>query len=408
MAKSKKKTVQLNMQPIVEEEENNDDELDDLPLEAQDVIKALAELDGASDAKFKVWRIEPVPEGKVKGFCGTLNGSQFTMENVQKKYGKGTYRIIAHRSDGQYIKGGSKVLDIASDPPELTPAPQEIKSDKSEVIAMIESMNRREQSAAERNRELLLAAIPTIPAILAALFGNRSQSDPLQMIAALKTLAPQQPDMSGLVGKLIEIAAGKSDGGAETNWMDLVKEAIAQVGPMLGGKLLQPTAAPLIQSQQVPQAQITAQPPQPENPMLALIAWLKRTLSMLLDKAQRMKDPSLYADVVLDDVPDGVEVSQFVQYLNAENWWDTLVKFDLRVAPYRVWFSQFREDLLAAYEESQREFDEVDPNLGVKQVKEDEHPFATATIHEFKPGVTAAPENFFSELPPEFEPPSAS
>jgi hypothetical protein len=387
---------------------------EDLTGEERDALIALTDIEGGSEARWQVYRIPPLFDGKTEGFQDELTSSELSMVELQRRFGRGHYKIKGMKSNGDYLK--QVRVKIGADARGASSQKEVVVQNSSgDAVAILERINEREEKAAERRRELMLAAIPAAIAALPAIFqamGGRRES-PLEMMAALKTLQPNQPDMSGLIGKLIEVAAGKSDGGgsSETNWMDLVKEGMAQLGPVLGAKLAGiPTMPPVIPSQAVarPQLQsptVQAQPAQPaqEDAMLKLLNWSRATLAMLTDKAAKMKDPSLYADVVMDDIPEGVDLAQFVQYLNAPNWWEWLQNFYPAVTPYKEWFAQFREDLLGAWEESQRDIAPESFN--------DEAKKHTATVHEFKPGTTAPAGEYFSEsveFPPDFEPPNAS
>ena len=95
--------------------------------------------------------------------------------------------------------------------------------------------------------------------------------------------------------------------------------------------------------------------------MLKLLNWARGAMAMLCEKASQNKDTGLYADVVLDSVPQGVNVADFVQYLQREDWFEMLKQFHPNVAHYQGWFAQFREDLLSAYEEMQRPIDGTEP-----------------------------------------------
>jgi hypothetical protein len=363
-----------------------DDNLNDLSSEERDALKAVLELEGAQDARWKVFRMAPVVQGKAVGYCETFASSELSMEEIRNRFGRGKYRVHGTRSNGEFLK--QVTFDIATDAPIQPTAPAQ--SGNSDAVALIERMNEREEKASERRRDLMNLAIPAaiaaLPAIFQTMFGRRD--NPIEMIAALKTLSPPQPDMLGLVGKLIEVAADKGGGGhSETNWIDLAKEALGQLSPLLQAKFggidaNTPTTPPaLLQSRAIASnirssAQLQASEPV-EDSMLKLISWVRGVLVFLVVKAQKNSDPALYADYVLDNVPNGVDIVQFAKYLNEPNWWDVLQQFHPGVAPYQGWFHQFRDELIAAYEEAiGGEIGTDAPQIDTTQAPSDETPGA--------------------------------
>jgi hypothetical protein len=85
--------------------------------------------------------------------------------------------------------------------------------------------------------------------------------------------------------------------------------------------------------------------------MLAMLAWLRATLQQLAFQAAKNGNPELYAEVVLDNVPPGVNVAEFKSHLLRDDWWSVLTQFCPEVAPYKGWMTQFRQYTLEMIEE---------------------------------------------------------
>jgi hypothetical protein len=368
---AKKKQTEQD-QRVIELHPGLPDDPDDeeFTQEEKDVLAALAELEGGADAKWQVTRLAPTtdPVNKPIGYCDDLASSELSLKEVQRRFGRGKYRIRGFRSGGGFL--ASKTVTIATDPPKEIVAQS---SQTGDVLTMLEHMNEREEKRAERRRELMMltvpAAIAALPGIFSALFGNRQATDPVQLLSGLKNLmpaAPAAPDHSEFVFKMFDRLADIKDPGAKDEGIfGIVKEAIRELAPLAVEKLRAPSAQSGPTVPQLTQQSEGHPSSTGDNSMLALLSWAKQTLQMLSVDAARNTDPSLCADWVLAHLPAGVDITQFVKYLHAENWWTTLQQFYPGVTPYQGWFHQFRDDLLSAYEEMQRDFQEVDPSTRV-------------------------------------------
>lgn len=78
-----------------------------------------------------------------------------------------------------------------------------------------------------------------------------------------------------------------------------------------------------------------------------MLAWLKRQLEALTYQASMNKDPGLYAEVMLDNLPAGADIKQLNDYLSRDDWWSLLTGFSPGVQPYPQWFAECRTELLA-------------------------------------------------------------
>lgn len=85
--------------------------------------------------------------------------------------------------------------------------------------------------------------------------------------------------------------------------------------------------------------------------MLALLGWLKEQLAGLAHQASLNKDPALYAEVVLDNLPPGVDPKMLLNFLGANDWWAKLTQFFPGVQPYPQWFADCRKELVNGLQE---------------------------------------------------------
>lgn len=85
--------------------------------------------------------------------------------------------------------------------------------------------------------------------------------------------------------------------------------------------------------------------------LVSLLPWLNATLQSLIHQAARNKDPELYAEVTLDNVPDGVNPKDLIPFLERADWWAQLQGFAPAVSPYPAWFADYRTALLSMLKE---------------------------------------------------------
>jgi hypothetical protein len=79
---------------------------------------------------------------------------------------------------------------------------------------------------------------------------------------------------------------------------------------------------------------------------VALIPYMRKQLELLVLKAHRNSDPSLYAELMLDNLPEGVQPQTILDFLQRDDWWHMLNQFDERVQPYGGWFENLRTELI--------------------------------------------------------------
>jgi hypothetical protein len=194
--------------------------------------------------------------------------------------------------------------------------------------------------------------------------------------------------------------------GGETGWADVLKEIVRSVGPAVGpvvqglatmaqarqrqmppqvqlpAPLVQPAGPPDLYGGMSPPAAESSAPPAPIDSnvipfpqnedsqsaapqgqgddvnlvqMIKLTPWLKGQISDLLVRAARGSNPSLYAEVVLDSIPENINGDVLLEFLKRPDWLQMLTTFDSRVAQHAAWFSELRGDIIKTGEEIKAE-----------------------------------------------------
>lgn len=254
----------------------------------------------------------------------------------------------------------------------------------------------------------LLGRGPDIGALIAASKGP-SLAETLTVLRELNPPAPVATGPSSidtalkLFDKFTDLAP---KAGGETGWADVLKEIVRSVGPTVA-PIVQGLASMAQQRQaaRAPQGQLPAPSVMPAGPpdlyggmsppgeplsapsapidsnaipypqsnggegevnshpegdvnvlqMVKMAPWLKSQVTDLLTRAARGSNPSLYAEVVLDSIPENINGDVLLEFLKRPDWFQTLAQFDSRVAQYQGWFTQLREDIIKTGEEIKAE-----------------------------------------------------
>lgn len=405
----------------VEAEERR--EAEERSIESVDVLQGLREMQSGDPIRWHISRVGDMDPAR-NGHLAVWTTAQLTQDAVRDVFGGGTYRVRGHFSNGQYA--AQRTITVAADAPRRSmgagfPGVSGMSSgaatggnfNLSEFMATQEARDaqrrreqderdQREEKRRERERadrkDLMIAALPTVGSVLAALLGRNQGPDlaglivalkgptmpeMMQGLASLKALVPEQTtDPLDKAFKIMELLQDRSGGGGETNWTDVFKELVKSGGPVLGaiaGRALEAgtpaggmpgNAPPGMTARVLPNA-----PPRPlpntvpgnaaaqplgENDvnvaqMLKLQGWLRQMLGVLITKAGRGADPGLYGDYLIDNIPDDLDPAIVVEALSRPDWFAILSQFDGRVAPHVTWFDQLRAHVLRTFESMRQE-----------------------------------------------------
>lgn len=346
------------------------EELDE--QEDGELIRVMEEIRASGAVRLIVMRT--LPDTK-KGYVGELTPAEFTYETVRKRWGAGRYRIRCMGPRGMVPGGGT--IDIAEQA-EAAPGTQPAGDLLSVLRAEREAERDRERAEKNEREERFLKwgaiLVPVLTPAISGLFGAKKEgiTELVTALASMKQLQGGDESKVDQFIKMFELAqsvGGK--GGGETNWLDIVKEGISGARPLIenlatralsspspdgaprGGFGLSPAlTSPLTTPPALPSSSATPTPDpstsgsNQDNPMLALLPWLKNQLEFLIVQAARDRDPALYAELMVDNLPDAVKPENLVQLVSQDNWWTVLQNFNPQVKPYQGWFTGFRQELL--------------------------------------------------------------
>lgn len=74
---------------------------------------------------------------------------------------------------------------------------------------------------------------------------------------------------------------------------------------------------------------------------------LAQQLPVLLRGAQGDSDPGVYAQLILDQVPE-LYLRPMIEYLKKPDWFDLLARADGRVVPFKQWFQALGSEIVQA------------------------------------------------------------
>lgn len=333
--------------------------------EGGDFMGVLADLAGGAEVRCEIRRTSP---SDFAGYCCTYALSEMSLDRLQSEWGGGKFSVRLRAADGSFkgstniqIAGRAKNRDDA--PPVVSAAPAAPAIDLSGIVTAINAANQGQVTMLTELVKGLIArpepkvekgpdVLEVVTALAPILKPDKSGGDPGDAIKLL---------MQGIeLGK--DLAGGGGGGDDFTNLalkgMDMVKSvaanqprqvarpvqrrapprpALAAPGSPAPGTVVAEEAAPAVEAIK-----------QDAPPMLKLLGWIKQQAALLVHQAKRKKSPELYAELFLDNVPDGVSLETIYEQMAADDAVDKLAEItgNAEVLQHRAWFEEFRQEVL--------------------------------------------------------------
>lgn len=334
-----------------------------------DLQLALAEI-GESEGRVQCIRTAPKDEA---GIAGTYSAQEFSIERLRDEWGGGTYQLYFRMPNGT-LKTKRTVQIIAKKTPAAPP------DRTAEIIAALQNQKGGTDSASMLTAFLGLmqaqqkSTTDMIVAMIQAGGNHKAQGmGPAELVALLGAIqglkGKGDEKHGGSLDELVKVLKIAKELGGEAGEGDGVLGKLASIAGPLLEKFADRLPAPAAPAPQTPRAPVPidiVQRPNPPAPVatetkpttedpnmqLRLVNWLRETLKLVLDKAAAGKDPVLYADYVLDNLPPGLSVDVILPQLKAEDALDKLAFFDSRVESYREWLTEFKDCMVESIEEA--------------------------------------------------------
>lgn len=344
------------------------EEVDDEDIEASgaeklddEVIRALTELEGASDITWQVHRMGSVNPG----YCRPpMTTPELTLENIARRHGPGHYRIKGVKADGTYFKSATITIAEPNEPANKTDALlAALKgggTDQNVLLAIMQMQSQAQQAASAAQAQIMSALIAKPESKMP--WGEIAAVGP-PLLLAIKELFARKDESGEAMDKFLKtltiVEKLRGDDRKEgSTWTDIIRDALPSLstlvsrGPASNGHAVPATGAHSAPAVLSPASDAPARldAPTPEavavTPELMTMQWLQAQLNTLIEKAAANRNAALYAELLLEELPSYIPDSVIVELLSRNDWFERLCQFDPRVAPYRGWFENFTEATL--------------------------------------------------------------
>lgn len=380
-----------------------------------ELLRSLQEMAGTAGVTFLFTRTYPNTPDSL-GFVGEMTPAEFTLDRVREVYGPGHYRVRVKGPKG-FLPGGG-TIKVAKGPggPGSGAAPSSGFADVAALMrAMQEKDDARRKEESERRGRLMEIVIPAsitgLTTMVAALMGRNTGPDITQLITALKPAPPAPgPSLTDLttaltnmrsltneksggesqfetIFKILELAKEHAGGGekGESNWIDLardvIKEGLPAVRPILENLQAQQQARQI--QNVVPQMAVVPASARPvagvvqttvspvpittksgstvstensgEDMNILAAGIIRDQLNKIVSWAQANRDPVLYAEVLLAELPEIVHKFvtpvQALEGLRNSEWFKFVTTQEPRLTPFGQWCDIMRRELIEIIEE---------------------------------------------------------
>jgi hypothetical protein len=293
------------------------------PQTADDLVSAIDEVRG--DGGRGTVRVERLTQDRKWEFIDEGDAGAFAVRDVHAAWGGGAYRFTVRNASGQYAHSSRRLLaGPPKSPQAATPAAPASASATpgGDVAALIRD------ALAEQTRSLaaILAQRPEPASLTSRVEELRALRDLVQPAAA--TLEPTKALELLKTG----IEFGREVSGGDGDPWTILAKAVDAIAPSFKTLIERAAPAPVngARAAALDRPRVSAaNAPAPGSDLAGF-------LQLLVNRAEQNADPELWADALLDIVPEG-ELRGFVSLPDPVT---ELARLDARVALHREWFEE--------------------------------------------------------------------
>lgn len=355
-----------------------DDESEQTPVE-EELALALGEI-GETEVRVQVQKTLPKDEA---GACSTYSAQEFSIERVRDDWGGGTYILYFRLPNGQ-LKTKRRISILARKTPPTPP------DRTAEIIAALKDGGGKDNTALilQLMQAQQKSTADMMIAMMTAQAANKTAPMGVAEIVALITGISQLNKGGGNDSSAVDLLlkgvklSKELSGGGDGEGPGILSQIAEVAGPLLQKLGERNNAPPTVQNPVQVQARalqrgpdVSTSPlaqtrnevqetplqteasdktsgadngeiPEGENVNLDLLIWLRAQVKTLLQKAEGDRDPALWADVFLDDLPEGITADLVEQQLTDPDAMQKLAMLDRRIVTYEDWFLEFRNAVL--------------------------------------------------------------
>lgn len=338
-------------------------------LDEADPLAKLDEIGVEGTARYRVHRTSPAG---FDGYVGTYTRDELEPDRIFEEWGGGRFRITVVDAAGKVR--GNAIMMIAGKPKHKAEAPAPVAQVQapglgSEMARVLEGIQAA-QAAAQKATDTQMAMLTTL---LTSLINKEPPKappapDPLAMLEKAAAILKPRDDGGGKAVEMLlqgmELANRFGGGGHEPGMADVFLEGFRTIkdAAKLAPNAHQPRPA---QRRIAPQPQgvaaapgdaaPAAPPPEPPTPAQRQDAWIKQQVQFLVVQASRAKDPELYAELFLDNLPAFLPEAEAKRRMSDEAELAKLAEAVPEVVNYLPWFEKFRDAVLAFIAQGERQ-----------------------------------------------------
>ena len=348
-----------------------------------------AELDGLAQQlpEGAIGSLYRFTEGAEKEFVDEMLVVDFSLTAVKQRYGSGRYILYLRTPDpnvaGKSFRQGSKRFRIAGVPITTPPGtaiagtPGAASADERRLLSgyadMIQAQVKSQLQGAEMLQTMQMAvlrnlterapdpSIDLMKTLLPALISRGGGGSDLgQIITLADRLASKSGPAAGLKETLELLKAAREFAGGSSDdtppWLGLASRGLETIGKLVETRAAAPAPLALAPGEPAPIAEPTlgAEPapgaePQPEGQTVPpnvhpLFSFLAPRMADLVTHASLDHDPTTYAGVLADLIPDAY-ADQVRAKITEARFVAELGTIFPAVVPFTFWFTELRDDL---------------------------------------------------------------
>lgn len=321
-------------------------------------------LDGVDDIMLKVYRVDAMGKDAHIFDClpDALNGIE---DRLRDSYGKGDYKIKVFTPTPKGGKSVKKTVKMAIEVPLNNNEVEkpldnsgDLKSVVSDMMAAMQN-SQKEMFSMMQNNSLVMAN--KNQEMIIAILSNKKDDKPevgiVEQLALLKQIIPEPTNPMDMLNSMMDMHKSVKDEFSGSNENSVMGELTQGLNSLvsLAANAPQKNAEPAPQT--TPSVgEIKQNPGQPEsgsdmNPIIK--HKLNRHLAFLIEKAKQGKDPELWVEVTLDEVPDNY-YPLLVDNLGAndDEAFLNMAKINPDIVNFKPWFIDFCRIMRDAFSEA--------------------------------------------------------
>jgi len=335
---------------------NNDDAIDVTPDDISDLeedfdddlSQIFAEFGSSQDDrsfKIKVYRIIP-DKGEMAWLFDCVPSELPISNRLRDEYGGGNFELRVYENSSGRMRLKKKPRLVIEAPRKVEQATQ------TDLATLLKAMQEQQREMFAQLSDVMqrssgMVNVPTSPFAM--------MKEMATAMVSMKEMMQPQQNGNGfeMLLKGVELAKELNNGGSESSFIDLLRDVVKPMAPFIGEAVQQqmqeakkaPKLTPVLPNASAPPPGMPGAPQpgaaneQGNSDMQSQM--ISRYLNMLVNKAAAGAEPELYAELVLDNLPEQTIREQLL----VPGILDELAKVNPGVNVHRDWFERLQTAL---------------------------------------------------------------